>query len=46
MSLFSYGGSSFLNFVILIAILQHLVAFKFQNLYSYERVIKDDFTRM
>lgn len=44
--MFSYGGSSFLNFVILIAILQHLVAFKFQNLYSYERVIKDDFTRI
>lgn len=44
--MFSYGGSSFLNFIILLGILQHLVAFKFKNLYSYERVIKDDFTRI
>ena len=44
--MFSYGGSSFLNFLVLIAILQHLVAFKFQNMYKYERQIKEDFTRI
>lgn len=44
--MFSYGGSSFVTFIVLIAILQHLVAFKFQNLYSFERRIKDDLSKI
>ena len=33
--MFSYGGSSFLNFIIIIAILENLIAFRFLNSYSF-----------
>jgi rod shape determining protein RodA len=32
--MFSYGGSSFVNFMILFAILQNLLAFRFQEMYT------------
>ncbi len=32
--MFSYGGSSFVNFMILFAILQNLITFRFQEMYS------------
>jgi len=32
--MFSYGGSSFLNFMILFAIMQNLIAFRFVNMYD------------
>lgn len=32
--MFSYGGSSFVNFVIIIAILENLLSFRFQELYD------------
>ena len=35
--LFSYGGSSFINFVIIIAILENLLAFRFQVGYVYQK---------
>jgi rod shape determining protein RodA len=35
--LFSYGGSSFINFVILFAILENLIAFRFMDGYSFNR---------
>ena len=35
--LFSYGGSSFINFIILFAILENLLAFRYMDLYNYER---------
>ncbi|CAM3964504.1 FtsW/RodA/SpoVE family cell cycle protein [Arcobacter cloacae] len=35
--LFSYGGSSFINFIVTFAILENLLAFRYMNLYSYER---------
>lgn len=35
--LFSYGGSSFINFIIIFAILENLMAFRFRDMYSYER---------
>lgn len=35
--LFSYGGSSFINFVVLFAILENLIAFRFMNGYSFNR---------
>jgi len=35
--LFSYGGSSFVNFVVTFAILENLLAFRYMNLYNYER---------
>lgn len=35
--LFSYGGSSFINFVVTFAILENLLAFRYMNLYNYER---------
>lgn len=35
--LFSYGGSSFINFVVLFAILENLIAFRFMDGYSFNR---------
>ncbi len=35
--MFSYGGSSFINFIVLIAILENLLAFRFMDMYSFER---------
>jgi len=32
--MFSYGGSSFLNFIILFAIMQNLITFKFRDMYD------------
>ena len=34
---FSYGGSSFINFIVTFAILENLLAFRYMNLYNYER---------
>lgn len=35
--LFSYGGSSFINFIILFAILENLIAFRFMDTYFFDR---------
>ena len=35
--LFSYGGSSFINFIVLFAILENLIAFRFMDSYSFVR---------
>ncbi len=35
--LFSYGGSSFVNFMVLFGILEHLLAFRFRFLYNSKR---------
>ncbi|UTJ07737.1 FtsW/RodA/SpoVE family cell cycle protein [Arcobacter roscoffensis] len=35
--LFSYGGSSFINFVVIFAILENLLAFRYMDMYNYER---------
>jgi rod shape determining protein RodA len=35
--LFSYGGSSFINFIILFAILENLIAFRFMDSYNFNR---------
>ncbi len=35
--LFSYGGSSFINFIVIFAILENLLAFRYKDLYNYER---------
>jgi len=35
--MFSYGGSSFINFIVLFAILQNLLAFKYQDGYDFDR---------
>ncbi len=35
--LFSYGGSSFINFIVLFAILENLMAFRFMDSYSFHR---------
>jgi len=35
--MFSYGGSSFVNFIVLFAILQNFLAFKYQDDYDYDR---------
>jgi rod shape determining protein RodA len=35
--LFSYGGSSFINFIVIFAILENLLAFRYMDLYNYER---------
>ena len=35
--LFSYGGSSFINFIIIFAILENLLAFRYMDMYNYER---------
>lgn len=32
--MFSYGGSSFLNFMVLFAIMQNLIAFRFKSMYE------------
>jgi rod shape determining protein RodA len=32
--MFSYGGSSFVNFIILFAIMQNLIAFRFRDMYD------------
>jgi rod shape determining protein RodA len=39
--MFSYGGSSFVNFVIIIAILQNLLAFRFTFYYNSDRRVID-----
>jgi rod shape determining protein RodA len=33
--MFSYGGSSFLNFIVIIAILENLLAYRFLNSYDF-----------
>ena len=38
--MFSYGGSSFINFIVLFAILENLLAFRFMDMYSFERRLK------
>ncbi|RLA72069.1 MAG: rod shape-determining protein RodA [Epsilonproteobacteria bacterium] len=35
--MFSYGGSSFLNFIVIIAILENLLAFRFLNSYDFTK---------
>ncbi|WP_419770005.1 MAG: FtsW/RodA/SpoVE family cell cycle protein [Candidatus Marinarcus sp.] len=35
--IFSYGGSSFITFIVIFAILQNLLAFRYKDLYNYER---------
>lgn len=35
--LFSYGGSSFINFIALFAILENLLAFRYMDMYNFER---------
>lgn len=35
--LFSYGGSSFINFIVLVAILENLIAFRFMDGYDFIR---------
>lgn len=35
--LFSYGGSSFINFIVTFAILENLLAFRYMDMYNYER---------
>jgi rod shape determining protein RodA len=35
--LFSYGGSSFINIIVLIAILENLISFRFVDSYSFNR---------
>ncbi len=35
--LFSYGGSSFINFIVLIAMLENLIAFRFMDSYNFIR---------
>jgi len=35
--LFSYGGSSFINFAVIFAILENLLAFRYMDMYNYER---------
>ncbi len=35
--LFSYGGSSFLNFIVIIAILENLLAFRFLSSYDFKK---------
>lgn len=37
--LFSYGGSSFMVFIAMIAILENLMAFRFMSLYDYNRFL-------
>jgi len=32
--MFSYGGSSFLNFIILFAVMENLIAFRFKDSYD------------
>ncbi len=39
--MFSYGGSSFVNFMIIIAVLQNLLAFRFTFYYSSDRRLID-----
>ncbi len=38
--MFSYGGSSFINFIVLFAILENLLAFRFMDSYGFERRLK------
>jgi rod shape determining protein RodA len=35
--IFSYGGSSFITFIVFFAILENLLAFRYKDLYNYER---------
>ncbi len=35
--IFSYGGSSFINFIVIFAILENLIAFKYMDMYNFER---------
>ena len=35
--MFSYGGSSFINFIVLFAILQNLITFRFKDGYEFDR---------
>ncbi|RXJ60865.1 FtsW/RodA/SpoVE family cell cycle protein [Candidatus Marinarcus aquaticus] len=35
--IFSYGGSSFITFIVIMAILENLLAFRYKDLYNYER---------
>lgn len=35
--MFSYGGSSFINFIVIFAILENLLAFRYMDMYNFER---------
>lgn len=35
--MFSYGGSSFINFIVIFAVLENLLAFKYMDSYNFER---------
>ena len=35
--MFSYGGSSFINFIVIFAVLENLIAFKYMDMYNFER---------
>ena len=35
--MFSYGGSSFINFIVIFAVLENLVSFRFKDMYNFER---------
>ena len=35
--MFSYGGSSFINFIVIFAMLENLIAFKYMDMYNFER---------
>jgi rod shape determining protein RodA len=35
--MFSYGGSSFINFIVIFAILENLLAFRFKSGYEYSK---------
>jgi rod shape determining protein RodA len=39
--MFSYGGSSFVNFVIIFAVLENLLAFRFTFFYNSDRRLID-----
>lgn len=35
--IFSYGGSAFMTFIVFFAILENMLAFRYKDLYNYER---------
>jgi len=35
--MFSYGGSSFINFIVIFAILENLLSFRYKAGYEYEK---------
>ena len=38
--MFSYGGSSFINYIVIFAILENLISFRFKDMYNFERKLK------